>query len=111
MAPALLGAVQAADPRMAVLTIAAVLFGFQIAIGNIQTLPGDLFAGKSVGSLAGIGGMAAVAGTLITTWLVPVMTATSYAPMFILVAALVPASLAALWLVTGRIHRLDAAGT
>lgn len=107
MAPALLGAVLAADPTVAVLTIAMVLFGFQIAIGNIQTLPGDLFDGKSVGSLAGIGGMAAVAGTLITTWLVPVMTARSYAPMFILVAALVPASLAAIWLVTGRIEKLD----
>ena len=109
MAPALLGAVFAADPMVAVLTIAAVLFGFQIAIGNIQTLPGDVFHGKSVGSLAGIGGMAAVAGTLITTWLVPVMTTQSYAPMFILVAALVPLSLAAIWLVTGPIEKLDPA--
>ncbi|KAF1720843.1 MFS transporter [Pseudoxanthomonas wuyuanensis] len=109
MAPALLGAVFAADPVVAVLTIAAVLFGFQIAIGNIQTLPGDVFHGKSVGSLAGIGGMAAVAGTLITTWLVPVMTTQSYAPMFILVAALVPLSLIAVWLVTGPIEKLDPA--
>ncbi|PAL01044.1 hypothetical protein B8W90_13920, partial [Staphylococcus hominis] len=55
-----------------------------------------------------LGGMAAVAGTLITTWLVPVMTRDSYAPIFILVAALVPASLLALWLVTGRVEKLDA---
>ena len=108
MAPALLGAVLATDPVWAVVTIAFVLFGFQIAIGNIQTLPGDIFNGKSVGSLAGLGGMAAVAGTLITTWLVPVMTRDSYAPIFILVAALVPASLLALWLVTGRVEKLDA---
>ena len=107
MAPALLGAVLATDPLWAVLTIAAVLFGFQVAIGNIQTLPGDLFSGKSVGSMAGIGGMAAVAGTLITTWLVPVMTARSYAPVFVLVAALVPLSLAALWWITGPIHKLE----
>lgn len=107
MAPALIGAVLATDPLWAVLTIAAVLFGFQIAIGNIQTLPGDLFSGRSVGSLAGIGGMAAVAGTLVTTWLVPVMTAHSYAPMFLLVAALVPLSLVAVWWVTGPVHRLD----
>src|SRR5690606_16653190 len=39
MAPALLGAVLAHDPVIAVLTIAAVLFGFQVSIGNIQTLP------------------------------------------------------------------------
>jgi len=106
MAPALLGAVLATDPVWAVVTIAFVLFGFQIAIGNIQTLPGDIFSGKSVGSVAGLGGMAAVAGTLITTWLVPAMTHDSYAPIFILVAALVPASLLALWLVTGRVEKL-----
>lgn len=107
MAPALLGAVLANDPTVAVLTIAAVLFGFQVAIGNIQTLPGDVFQGKSVGSLAGVGGMAAVAGTLITTWLVPIMTKVSYAPIFILVAALVPLCLVAIWVVTGRIEKVD----
>ncbi|WP_337246111.1 MFS transporter [Luteimonas sp. gir] len=108
MVPALIGAVVATDPVWAVLTIAFVLFGFQIAIGNIQTLPGDIFHGKSVGSVAGLGGMAAVAGTLITTWLVPAMTRDSYAPIFILVATLVPASLLALWLITGRVEKLDA---
>jgi len=107
MAPALIGAVVAADPLIAVLTIAAVLFGFQVAIGNIQTLPGDVFHGGAVGSLAGVGGMAAVAGTLITTWLVPAMTRESYAPIFVLVAALVPLSLIAIWWVAGRIERLD----
>jgi len=109
MAPALLGAVLASDPTVAVLTIAAILFGFQVAIGNIQTLPGDVFHGKSVGSLAGIGGMAAVAGTLITTWLVPAMTKVSYAPIFILVAALVPLSLVAIWFVTGPVRMVDVA--
>lgn len=106
MAPALLGAVLAADPVAAVLTIAAVLFGFQFAIGNIQTLPGDLFDGKSVGSLAGISGMVGIVGTLITTWLVPVMTKHSYAPIFVLVAALVPLALVAIFLVGGRIEKL-----
>lgn len=103
MIPCLIAAPMMTDPTAAVLVIAGVLFGFQIAIGNIQTIPGDLFDGRSVGSLAGIGGMAAVAGTLITTWLVPVMTKVSYGPIFILVAALVPLSLLSLWFVTGRI--------
>ena len=107
MVPCLIAAPLMTDPTAAVLVIAGVLFGFQIAIGNIQTIPGDLFDGRSVGSLAGIGGMAAVAGTLITTWLVPVMTKVSYAPIFILVAALVPLSLAAIWFVTGRIEKVD----
>ncbi|MDG2522646.1 MFS transporter [Caulobacter segnis] len=109
MTPCLVAAPNMTDPTMAVLVIAGVLFGFQIAIGNIQTIPGDLFDGRSVGSLAGIGGMAAVAGTLITTWLVPVMTKVSYGPIFILVAALVPLSILSLWFVTGRIAPVQAA--
>jgi len=107
MMPCLLTAPSMTDPAMAVLVIAGVLFGFQIAIGNIQTLPGDLFDGRSVGSLAGIGGMAAVAGTLLTTWLVPVMTKVSYGPIFVLVAALVPLSLISLWFITGRIDPVE----
>jgi MFS transporter, ACS family, hexuronate transporter len=107
MVPALIGAPLATDPTIAVLTISAALFGFQVAIGNIQTLPADVFSGKSVGTLAGVGGMAAVAGTLITTWLVPVMTQTSYAPIFLLVAALVPLSVLFVWLVGGRIHKVQ----
>ncbi|MBB4083613.1 MFS transporter [Brevundimonas lenta] len=103
MMPCLLIAPNITDPTIAVLVIAGVLFGFQVAIGNIQTIPGDLFDGRSVGSLAGVGGMAAVAGTLITTWLVPAMTKVSYGPIFILVAALVPLSLLSLWFITGRI--------
>ena len=111
MTPCLVAAPNMTDPTLAVLVIAGVLFGFQVAIGNIQTIPGDLFDGRSVGSLAGVGGMAAVAGTLITTWLVPVMTKVSYGPIFILVAALVPLSILSLWFVTGRIAPVQAAAS
>lgn len=103
MLPALLLTAQAGDPLTAVLLIAAILFGFQMAIGNIQTLPSDYFGGGAVGSLAGISGTAAVAGTLITTWLVPAMTEVSYAPIFALGAAIVPLSLISIWLLGGRI--------
>lgn len=85
------------------LLIAVILFGFQTAIGNIQTLPSDLFSGRSVGTLAGISGTAAVAGVLITTWLVPTMTAQSYAPIFALGASLVPLSILSVWLLGGRL--------
>ncbi|MCE2461948.1 MAG: MFS transporter, partial [Pseudomonadales bacterium] len=71
MLPALLLTAAAATPVSAILLIAVILFGFQTAIGNIQTLPSDFFSGKSVGSLAGVGGAAAVAGVLITTELIP----------------------------------------
>ncbi|MBY8829443.1 MFS transporter [Hephaestia mangrovi] len=102
MLPALLLTATAASPLVAVLLIAAILFGFQVSINNIQTLPGDYFAGGAVATLTGIGGTAAVAGTLITTWLVPAMTRHGYAPIFILAAAIVPLGVAAVWLLAGR---------
>ncbi|WP_034157127.1 MFS transporter [Sphingomonas sp. ERG5] len=102
MLPALLLTVGAATPLYAVLLIAVILFGFQVAINNIQTLPSDYFGGGAVGSLAGISGSAAVAGTLITTWLVPVMTRHGYAPIFVLAAAIVPLSVLAIWMLGGR---------
>lgn len=103
MLPALLLTMTAATPLYAVLLIAAILFGFQVAINNIQTLPSDWFGGGAVGSLAGISGTAAVAGTLITTWLVPEMTKVSFAPIFALAAVIVPLSLLSVWLIGGRI--------
>lgn len=102
MLPALLLTTLAGDPLTAVLLIAAILFGFQVAINNIQTLPSDYFGGGAVGSLAGISGSAAVAGTLVTTWLVPVMTTAGYAPIFVLAAAIVPLSVGAIWLLGGH---------
>ncbi|MDX1556605.1 MAG: MFS transporter, partial [Xanthomonadales bacterium] len=104
MLPTLLLTAYAATPLAAVLEIAVILFGFQMAIGNIQTLPSDFFSGKSVGSLAGVGGTAAVVGVLITIWLVPVITRESYAPFFILGAALVPLAIAAVWILGGQIE-------
>jgi len=104
MLPSLIMTAFAATPLMAVLLIAVILFGFQTAIGNIQTLPSDYFAGKSVGSLAGIGGTAAVVGVLITIWLVPVITKVSYVPFFLLGASLVPLAILSIWVVGGRIH-------
>lgn len=103
MMPALLLTMGAGDPLYAVLLIAVILFGFQVAINNIQTMPADYFGGGAVGSLAGISGTAAVAGTLITTWLVPVMTTQSYAPIFALAAAIVPLSILSIWLLGGTI--------
>ena len=70
--------------------ISATLFGFQFLINNLQTLPADYFHGKNVGTIAGMGGTSAVVGTLIVTWLVPVITKTSYTSFFILAAVMVP---------------------
>jgi len=109
MMPMLIATAFASNPLAAVLLIAVILFGFQLAIGNIQTLPSDFFAGKSVGSLAGVGGTAAVVGVLITTWMVPIITRESYVPFFLLGAALVPLAMASVWIFGGRIEPVSAA--
>ena len=107
MLPTLLATAGASDPVVAVLLIAVILFGFQFAIGNIQTLPSDFFDDKSVGSLAGVGGTAAVVGVLITTWIVPTITTTSYVPFFVLGAALVPLAVGSVWLFGGTISPIQ----
>ena len=106
--PGFLGAVTAGSPLVAVLSIAVVLAGFQVAINNIQTLPSDYFAGPLVGTVAGIGGMGAVAGVLVfSTWLVPVLSKISYTPVFVMAALLVPVAIGSLFLLGGEIRRVD----
>ncbi|RYE22107.1 MAG: MFS transporter [Sphingobacteriales bacterium] len=78
------------QPGVAIALISATLFGFQFLINNLQTLPGDYFHGKNVGTVAGMSGTSAVLGTLVVTWLVPVLTKTSYTNFFVLGALLVP---------------------
>nr|WP_294905955.1 MFS transporter [uncultured Lacibacter sp.] len=79
-----------AQPGVAIALIGVTLFGFQFLINNLQTLPSDYFNGKNVGTVAGMGGTSAVIGTLIVTWLVPVLTKTNYTSFFLLAALLVP---------------------
>ena len=106
MFPTLIATAYASVPIVAVLLIAVILFGFQLSMGNIQTLPSDFYSGKSVGTLAGIGGTAAILGVLITTNVVPIITADTYAPFFILGACLVPLSIGSVWLFGGRIEQV-----
>ncbi|AXT54393.1 MFS transporter [Aquimarina sp. MMG015] len=59
------------------------LFGFQFAIGNIQTISSDLFRGPSVGTLAGLAGTVAAVSPMIMNWFVGQITTSSYTPAFI----------------------------
>lgn len=77
-------------PLKFVIIVSFVLFGFQFAIGNIQTLPSDLMDRKSVGTLAGLGGSIGVISVIAMNFLIPVITKTSYTPAFIIIAAFVP---------------------
>jgi len=73
----------------AVIIMAILLFGFQVAIGNVQTIPSDLFSGKIVGTLSGFAGMAAKLGAAGLTILVTfITTGGNYTPAFLIGGAL-----------------------
>jgi ACS family hexuronate transporter-like MFS transporter len=107
MFPALILSAAAATPVLAVLAIGVILFGFQAAITNIQTLPSDFYAGQTVGTLAGLSGTSAVLGVIVCMQLVPVLTVGGdYTPFFILGALLLPLVYLSLWL-GGRVDRVQ----
>lgn len=85
-----------------------VLFGFQFAIGNVQTLPSDLFSGKSVGSLAGLGGMIGVFSVIIMNFLVPIVVDNfSYTPIFIAIAIFVPLGVGAIYFFAKNVKSVE----
>ncbi len=107
MLPALLAMASPGGPVMAVMLMAVILFGFQTAIGNVQTLPSDLLGGKSVGTLAGFSGMAAKFGAVGLTSLIPWLTSGgNYAPAFIIGASLAVIAAASIWILCPKIEPL-----
>lgn len=112
MLPCLLAMTAPGSPTNAVILMAIILFGFQTAVGNIQTLPSDLYGGKSVGSLAGYAGTAAKLMAAGLTYLIPWLTVGgNYAPAFIIGAALAVLSVASVWLLCGEIKPLKPRGS
>jgi len=106
MLVSLLMTIKAATPMIAVLLMAAILFGFQTAVGNIQTLPSDFYSGKSVGSLAGFAGTAAKLAVVLLNFLIPVITVNSYAPAFAVGAGLAIMTVLSVWVLCGHIQPL-----
>jgi len=107
MLPALLAMADPGAPTNAVIIMAIILFGFQTAIGNVQTLPSDLFGKKAVGTLSGIAGMAAKLGALGLTALVPILTAGgNYTPAFVIGASLAIIAAASVWILIPKIEPL-----
>lgn len=127
MLPALMSMSIASTPLLAVLIMGVILFGFQTSIGNIQTLPSDLYSQKSVGSLAGYAGTAAKLAAAGLVWLVPrlteaekynvmvdrfnlsflpPMTENSYMPAFIIGAALAVLSVLSVLILIPKIEPL-----
>lgn len=89
---------------MAVICMAFVLGGFQFFMTNLQTIPSDLHSGKSVGSLAGLGGASAVLGTVLAILFSGYIT--SWTLLFSLLAALVPLSWLSVFLTVGKIEKI-----
>ncbi|MFT7007001.1 MAG: ACS family hexuronate transporter-like MFS transporter [Colwellia sp.] len=107
MLPALLAMASPGGPTTAVIIMAVILFGFQTAIGNVQTLPSDLYGKKAVGTLAGFSGMAAKFGALGLTALVPILTADgNYTPAFVIGASLAIIAMAAVWILIPKVEPL-----
>lgn len=106
--PAMIAAAYATTASLAVILMAFILGGFQFTIVNIQTLPGDFHSGKTVGSLAGLGGAAAVAGTIITMYLVPyITTGGNWVLFFVMGALLVPLCITSVFLFAGKIQHIQ----
>lgn len=107
MLPMLLMMSNPGSPTSAVIIMAIILFGFQTAIGNVQTLPSDFFGGKTVGTLAGLAGMAAKLGAVGLTSLVPMLTAGgNYTPAFVIGAALAVIAILSIWILCPKIEPL-----
>lgn len=104
----LLATIFTADtPLKFVIIVAFVLFGFQFAIGNIQTIPSDLFYGKSVGTLAGFGGTVGVFAVIVMNFLVPIISEISYTPIFIMIAVFVPLGVGSIFFLARKIRPVD----
>jgi MFS transporter, ACS family, aldohexuronate transporter len=105
--PAGIAAAFAHDAMVALGLIGVVLFGFQVWINNVQTLPSDFFSDKAVGSVAGLGGTGAGIGSMIfifsTGWVVDHF---SYVPVLVAAGLLAPLGTLILFVLSGPIRRV-----
>lgn len=101
-------AARATSVHAALACITVVLFGFQMWISNVQTLPSDFFSQASVGAVAGMGGTAAgVASLLFNLATAPLAHRFGYGFVLAIAGLLAPIGLLLLLLVGGNIHRLS----
>ncbi len=109
LTPAGILAMHAASPYTALLLMGIVLFGFQVWINNLQTLPSDIFPKSAVGSVFGLGGTAAALASVLYNWGTGrVVDAVGYTPVFVVAGVLGPLGLAATILLAGRIKPISA---
>jgi len=99
------------NPMTFIYIVGVVLFGFQFAIGNIQTLSSDLLKGPSVGTLAGLAGTVAAISVIIMNWLIPKITTVSYTPAFIIIAILAPLAVLSIYILIRKIKPVEVQST
>ena len=105
--PAGILAVRAESATTALVFMGVVLFGFQVWINNVQTLPSDFFPSNAVASVAGLGGTAAALASILYTFGTGyVVKNFSYAPMFALAGVLGPLGALVLFSLSGPIAPL-----
>jgi ACS family hexuronate transporter-like MFS transporter len=106
--PAGIFAAFAHDAMVALVLIGVVLFGFQVWINNVQTLPSDFFSDKAVASVSGLGGTGAGIGSMIfifsTGWVVDHF---SYVPVLVAAGLLAPLGTVVLFTLCGPIKRVS----
>lgn len=95
------------NPMTFIYIVAVVLFGFQFAIGNIQTISSDLFRGPSVGTLAGLAGTVAAVSVIIMNSLIPMIASVSYTPAFVVIAILAPLAVLSIFGFIKRIRPVE----
>lgn len=105
--PGVIGATMASSATAAVIMMALILGGYQFVQSNLMTLAADFHYGRTVGSLAGLGGAAAVLGTILAMVVVPMITRAGWTPFFIFGGLLFPISILAVFLFGGRIQNID----
>ncbi|HZP59298.1 MAG TPA: hypothetical protein VFB27_03160, partial [Opitutaceae bacterium] len=106
--PVGIAAAYAHSAGLALACTSVTLFAFQFWVGNVQTLPSDFFPVGAVGSIAGFAGTAAGAGGMILTYCTGVVVDHfSYTPILLVAGALGPVATAVLFLLIGRVRRLD----
>jgi ACS family hexuronate transporter-like MFS transporter len=102
-------AAAAGSAAVALAVIAAVLFGFQSWINNVQTLPSDYFPEEAVGAVTGLGGTGAGLGAILFTQATGFVVDHfhSYTPVLVTAGLLPVLGTAALFLLGGPIRRVS----
>ncbi len=103
--PAGIMAMRAQDPYTALVLMSVVLFGFQVWINNLQTLPSDFFPASAVGSVFGLGGASAAIASVLYNWGTGrVVDLAGYTPVFVVAGVLGPVGLVVTLMLSGPIR-------